>query len=111
MDGRVVVAALIAASGWIVAALVVGLWLGERGRRKDVQWRTRTIRPPNADTAVSSVVNPDLEPGAGIVGDEVRDAMIEDTMREAPGISRRDAERDVDEMLSAMARFGPRMGG
>lgn len=52
-------------AGWFVAAIITGLWLGERGRRRDAQRREGAIR---VDPTVRAVVT-----GAGS-DDDVRPA-------------------------------------
>jgi hypothetical protein len=97
---------LLGIAGWVLAGVAFGLWWGERGRRLDTQWKAGSIRPPTATAGAATTIHPEEKPGAGIVSDEVRENIIADTMTEG-GVSRRVAEKEVDDMLAAFALHGP----
>jgi hypothetical protein len=50
--------------GWVLAGFLAGLWLGERGRRKDVQWWTGLQQAPTGPPAAPVVRLAEDEDGA-----------------------------------------------
>lgn len=72
------------AAGYVVAALCLGLWWGERGRRLDAQRREGVIqvdRPkPATVSAPGGTVPEEMQEGAEIAA--AREKYIEDAVRE-----------------------------
>jgi hypothetical protein len=44
-ESLIILLALLAGVGWVQAALAYGMWRGERGRRKDLQWLVGVMQP------------------------------------------------------------------
>ncbi|HEY8535982.1 MAG TPA: hypothetical protein VIL25_06015, partial [Vicinamibacterales bacterium] len=101
------VAWIVAAAALSVAAFFCALWLGERGRRLDVQWVTQTLRPRGATEAKPAfVVEPDPERAASsLIAAEGREQLIRDIMAET-GVSRRKAEAEADRIIAEVNRVG-----
>lgn len=90
--------------GWIVAAIMFGLWWGERGRRMDVQWATGLLR----DRQEAKVVNPTPDPEQlthRLVNEQVRERMVADLMDQG-GLSMKTAEEEADRLIAEMFRLG-----
>jgi hypothetical protein len=84
------------------AALCFGLWLGERGRRKDLAWLVHKDRERGMAATVTPP--PDGEAHAAeIMGAEDRQRMIDDTIAKT-GCTLKEAQEDVDQMLMQLAR-------
>lgn len=99
-------AALIATGvvGWILAAGFAALWWGERGRRLDLahikQVQLRSDKPAEIVRQ-----DPDAESEAiRILHEEEREEMIRAIVKE--GHNRRDAEAEVDRIISTVRRRG-----
>jgi histone H3/H4 len=101
---------LIAAAGWIVAALLVGLWLGERGRRRSAE-RLLVTGLPDVETpppAVSRVPSEEAEDRfqreAQAYTDEAVERgtaqLVEDAKAAGITVDRKQIRRDVEKMLS-----------
>lgn len=101
--------ALTSILGWLLAAVVLGLYWGERGRRLDAQRREGVL--PVGSPARAKV----LQPGAPMPdpGEAFRDAkerFVREAMEE--GHSRKDAEREYDLLMTRAhtdepGRWGP----
>ena len=84
--------------GWIAAALIFGLWWGERGRRHDTQ-RILHVAPAS---------KPEVDPGEGqpehvaLERDtaELRERYIQDLIRE--GHTRKAAEKDWEKVRAQL---------
>lgn len=102
---------IISTLGWIVAALAIGLWWGERGRRIDAQHR-ETGRPRIPGKPKKATVTPPSSEGShiteGPTEDELRERLIEDAV--ADGYPRELAEKDADQVLSQLKTDGPTGG-
>lgn len=90
--------------GWIVAAVLVGLYVGERGRRRDAQRREGVIEVDPIKPA--TVRNPDSSVPATVTEDvtEAKERYIEEAMTE--GYSRDEAEADWAEMIQRAGSDG-----
>lgn len=92
---------LVAIGGWFVAALVLGLYLGERGRRLDAQRREGKI-PVGKVKRAKVQTAADMTPASVKLDmDEARRIYVRDAMAE--GFSEKDAERDWEEMMALSA--------
>lgn len=93
---------ILAALGYVLAALCLGLWWGERGRRKDAQRREGVIqvdRPkPATVSAPGGTVPEEMQEGVEIAA--AREKYIEDAVRE--GFSPEAAAADFDMMLAQL---------
>lgn len=93
---------ILAALGYVVAALCLGLWWGERGRRKDAQRREGVIQVDRPKRAIvrrsdeGGVVPADVQSGIDIAA--ARQRYIEDAVRE--GYDPEDAARDFDQIMT-----------
>ncbi len=88
----------------ILAFTFLGLWLGERGRRKDLAWLVQKDRARARDAVVKD--SPDAEAQAiEIMTEEEKTRLTDDIMRRT-GCSLKDAQRDVDQMLTQLQRGG-----
>lgn len=94
---------LLAGSGWLVAALALGLYVGERGRRQDAQRREGVLR---VDPAVPAVVTPTAADRTGVPPALVEDlrSAREKYVREAEseGWSPDIAGADFDRMVTSL---------
>ncbi len=97
----------LAALGWIAAALAIGLWWGERGRRKAAEnWVVTGA--PEAPKAVSMAPSKEAEDrfaeSVQEYSKESVDRGVQQLMADAKtagvAISEADARRDVETMLS-----------
>jgi pyrroline-5-carboxylate reductase len=88
--------------------LLLGLWLGERGRRKDAQWVAKldrykptasVVHPASAESRAAEVVGPASAPDVVI-----RERMVRSALEE--GMSKTDAEAYADELMIGMASLG-----
>lgn len=93
--------------GWLLAAGLAGLYVGERGRRRDAQRREGVIEVDPVKPA--TVREPDSMVSASVViaTEEARDRYVDDAMRE--GFTRSQAEADWEEMMRDAQT--DRMGG
>lgn len=125
MTSPVVLAGAIA--GWFVAAVMLGLWLGERGRRLDAQRRegVLTVDPIEpASVRVPGQPAPDAKPGTKLSASDMaaasgamedRSAMkkryVDDAVRE--GYDPDAAAADFDTMMTALdsGAVSPAAGG
>ncbi len=97
---------------WILAALAIGLWWGERGRRLDAQKREagRDLIPPRP-AAVSTEEEREHKPRELVEGGpmaelaEVPDGFLEETMAET-GCSREEAEEEWHRLLNKLPTGG-----
>lgn len=93
---------LLASLGYVLAALCLGLWWGERGRRKDAQRREGVIQVDRPKRAIvrrsdeGGVVPADVQSGIDIAA--ARQRYIEDAVRE--GYDPEDAARDFDQIMT-----------
>lgn len=90
--------------GWIVAAILFGLWWGERGRRMDVQWATGLLR----NQQEAKVVNPAPDPEQlthQLINEQAREDLIHNLMDEG-GVSRRVAEEEAEKIIANLFRVG-----
>lgn len=93
---------LVALASLSVAALFFGLWVGERGRRKDLAWLVNKDRSKGAEATV--LQGNDAEGQAvELMAEEDRDRLVHDIM-ESTGCSLEDARKDVDQMLQQLGR-------
>ena len=105
---------LFAALGWIAAALMAGLWFGERGRRKAAEnWVISGA--PDAPKAVSMAPSKEAEDRCAEsvleYSKETEDRAVADMVAEAKdkgiAISEAELRRDVRSMLSGESVTGP----
>lgn len=92
---------LIGAAGWILAALLVGLWLGERGRRIDAQRREAklpVVKPERAKVIPPADAAPDVQARELA---EARQRYIDEAVAE--GYSAKDAAADFDRMMASVS--------
>lgn len=104
MNDLTIVLAGAAIAGWFVAAVLVGLWLGERGRRRDAQRREGRIpvdRPAPASVTPSPVDEAGVPLALGQDLAEARQAYIDKSVRE--GFDAKAAAADFDEMMAALS--------
>jgi hypothetical protein len=95
---------LLLLSGWVVAALALGLYLGERGRRRDLAWLVGHERREPTPAAVRHV--PDAEAQAiELISREDKDRWIAE-LQERTGASYADAKKDVENQVSQLNRMG-----
>lgn len=93
---------ILASLGYVLAALYLGLWWGERGRRKDAQRREGVIQVDRPQRAIvrrsdeGGVVPADVQSGIDIAA--ARQRYIEDAVRE--GYDPEDAARDFDQIMT-----------
>lgn len=104
------IAVAIAAFGWIAAAVLFGLYLGEKGRRLDVQWVMGTLRS-QAAPSVQATESPE-ERALGAVAREEK-AAIEEALRaelesEGRSVSPKRLEEEVERIYSELS---PTYGG
>ncbi len=86
----------------VLAALSLGLWWGERGRRRDLAWLVNRDRAGAKPAVVTD--SPDAEAQAiEVMTDEEKKRLTDDLMRRT-GCSLEDAERDVEQMLAQLQR-------
>lgn len=91
----------LAVSGWVAAALAVGLWLGERGRRMDAQRREGKI--PVGRVKRARVTTPAEQIAAAVPAavrketEDARERYIDECVAE--GYSREEASEDFDRMM------------
>lgn len=105
--------AVVAALGWVLAALVAGLYLGERGRRLDAQAREALAPPPAPRGRPRAVVldahgrkvAPGGSPADAVLMPEEREQMIKEFMAEA-GCSYERAAAEVDRIHAELAQAG-----
>lgn len=91
---------LVAIGGWFVAAIMVGLYLGERGRRIDAQRREGKIPVGRTKKAKVMAEASDMTPASVKQDmDEARRVYIRDSVAE--GFSEKEAERDWHEMMAS----------
>ena len=88
---------LAAAAGWILAALALGLWWGERGRRIDAQRAVGTLYTEPQGRA--TVTDPDPEAEARRLLTEAERARLVSMLTEG-GAGLRDAEKEADRLLA-----------
>lgn len=95
---------LLAGSGWLAAALLLGLYLGERGRRQDAQLRAAGQPAlPGRRVRKATTAAPAPSPASGLLGKDLetaRDKYIADAVRE--GFDGDAAAADFDEMMTAI---------
>jgi len=105
---------LFAALGWIAAALMAGLWFGERGRRKAAEnWVISGA--PDAPKAVSMAPSKEAEDrfAESVLeySKETEDRGVAELMEEARtkgiAVNEADIRRDVRSMLSGESVMGP----
>lgn len=90
-------------SGWFAAALALGLYLGERGRRMDAQRREGRVpvgRVKRAKVTEAAALVPPASVPAAVATDlsDAKESYIEACMRD--GHTREEAEADWTEMLA-----------
>lgn len=82
---------------WLVAAVMLGLWLGERGRRLDAQ-RREGVLPVDPPTP-ARVLQPGVPlPDPGVAMKQAKETFVRETMAE--GHSRKDAEKEFDRLYA-----------
>ena len=93
-----------AAAGVAAAAFFGGLYLGERGRRKDLAWLVGRERKEPTPVTVRHVPDAEGEAIQNVVTIE-RERLIEDLMRET-GCKREEAEAEADRIINQVERVG-----
>ena len=103
------VVALVAASGWIAAALAAGFWWGERGRRKSVETLLVTglpeagTPPPAVSRLPSQEAEDRMQREAQQYTEEAVERGVQQLMADAKAaglrVDPKDLRRDVEQML------------
>lgn len=103
--GLLTVAAVLLLAAVATAAFMLALYLGERGRRRDLAWLVgREIRKEPEPAKVS--YTPDAETQAAqLMSAEQKEKLIADIMAET-GRSYEEAEQEAERLLSAFYEIG-----
>jgi len=104
MTTLLVILGIAAAAGLGAAAFFGGLYLGERGRRKDLAWLVGRERKEPEPVAVRHAPDAEGEAIRNAVAVE-RERLIEDLMAET-GCSREQAEAEADRIIHQVERLG-----
>lgn len=90
---------LLAVAGWTLAFLLLGLWLGERGRRKDAQRREGVIRVDQpAPAKVKETAGSAATHDQGVAFESAREKYIEGAVAE--GYSAKAAAEDWEKLMA-----------
>jgi len=89
---------------WMAAAFSFALYIGERGRRKDLAWLVDRERKEPQPVAVRHAPDAEGEAIRNAVAVE-RERLIEDLMAET-GCSREQAEAEADRIIHQVERVG-----
>src|SRR5690606_9134337 len=103
-DGRAMIAVLVITSaiGWMAAAFCLALYLGERGRRRDLAWLVDRERTEPQPVAVRHAPDAEGEAIRAAVAVE-RERLIEDLVAET-GCTREQAEAEADRIIHQVER-------
>ena len=104
MTTLLVMLGIAAAAGLGAGAFFGGLYLGERGRRKDLAWLVDRERKEAQPVAVRHAPDAEGEAIQNAVAVE-RERLIEDLMAET-GCSREQAEAEADRIIHQVERVG-----
>lgn len=94
---------MFALAGWVIAAFWSAMWLGERGRRKDLAMLTalQVDRPP---AAVVNQKQPE-EKAQELISEEGMERLVNDIVEQS-GADPKAARAEAERMLAEVTRLG-----
>lgn len=89
--------------GWILAAIFVGLWWGELGRRRDLAMLVDM--ETKRDVAVSVVTDPEVQAAERAASFDI-ERLTAHLLEAKPGLSAKDAKAEAERMVNAVHSAG-----
>lgn len=91
-------------SGWLLAAILFGLWLGERGRRIDAQLREGVVPVGKPKAAIVKGEATNATHDQAIVFEEAKKKHVDECM--AQGYTEAEAVEDWEQMMAQVNTTG-----
>lgn len=98
----VILVVVVMALLWLAAGLMCGLWLGERGRRMDLQWFVGLQRPEASRNPEPEIERIPTEDEQAIVEAEIQAiaaTLFEEGQKEGLAVSEAEARREAERMV------------